>query len=91
MFGLMCGAASFGQLSDAIGRKKAFYMAFTFLIGSGFVSAFSPVWQMFALCRFFVGIGFGSIMVVNCEYPLEFVGREWRTLCGTIVSGLLEA
>ena len=23
-------------------------------------------------------------MVVNCVYPLEFVGRQWRTLTGTI-------
>ena len=23
-------------------------------------------------------------MVINCVYPLEFVGRQWRVLCGTI-------
>ena len=31
-----------------------------------------------------LGIGFGANMVIACVYPLEFVGRQWRVLCGTI-------
>ncbi|KAK2152867.1 hypothetical protein LSH36_316g08008 [Paralvinella palmiformis] len=84
MVGLILGAGLFGQLSDSIGRKKAYFLAFTIMIGFGFISAFSPVWEMFAFCRFFVGVGFGATMVVSCVYPLEFVGQRWRTLCGTI-------
>jgi MFS family permease len=84
MVGLLLGAASFGQLSDSVGRKKAYFISFTIMIMCGLVSAFSPKWEVYAACRFFVGIGFGAIMVVNCVYPLEFVGHRWRTLCGTI-------
>ena len=31
-----------------------------------------------------VGVGFGANMVIACVYPLEFVGRQWRVLSGTI-------
>ena len=48
------------------------------------MSALVPTWGWYAAARFAVGMGFGANMVINCIYPLEFVGRQWRVLCGTI-------
>ena len=48
------------------------------------MSALVPTWGWYAAARFVVGVGFGANMVINCVYPLEFVGRQWRVLCGTI-------
>ena len=48
-----------------------------------FISALVPSLGWYA-ARVVVGIGFGANMVINCVYPLEFVGRQWRVLCGTI-------
>lgn len=84
MVGLTLGALTFGQLSDSIGRKYSYFLAYSFLIFSGFGSSFATMWEVYAFCRFLVGLGFGAQMVVNCVYPLEFVGRQWRTFCGTI-------
>ena len=84
MGGLMFGAAAFGQLSDTIGRKKSYFLAYTIMIGFGALSAASVNWQMYAALRFLVGVGFGATMVVNCVYTVEFVGTRWRTFCGTV-------
>ena len=51
---------------------------------TGFISALVPSWGWYATARVVVGIGFGANMVINCVYPLEFVSRQWRVLCGTI-------
>ena len=48
------------------------------------MSALVPTWGWYAAARFAVGMGFGANMVINCIYPLEFVSRQWRVLCGTI-------
>ena len=55
-----------------------------FVFQKGFMSALVPSWGWYAAARFVVGVGFGANMVINCVYPLEFVGRQWRVLCGTI-------
>ena len=55
-----------------------------YVFQKGFMSALIPSWGWYAAARFVVGVGFGANMVINCIYPLEFVGRQWRVLCGTI-------
>ena len=40
--------------------------------------------QLYAAFRVIVGTGFGGTIVVNNVYTVEFVGKRWRTLCGTI-------
>ena len=72
MVGLMLGAASIGQLSDLIGRKKSFFLAFFVMTAGGLGSAFCQSWQAYAVCRVFVGFGFGGNQVnfirENCVY-----------------------
>ena len=57
---------------------------YTLFVKLGFMSALVPNWGWYAAARFVVGVGYGSNMVVACVYPLEFVGRQWRVLCGTL-------
>ena len=45
---------------------------------------FGDTLQLYAALRVIVGTGFGGTMVVNSVYTIEFVGKRWRTLCGTI-------
>ena len=84
MVGLALGAAIFGYLADWFGRKKCYFINVVLMIVGGVCSGFTTSWVWYAFTRFIVGFGFGSYMVVNCTYPLEFVGPRWRTLCGTI-------
>jgi len=84
MIGMLLGALVGGHVSDAYGRKKSYFISYFLMVTGGLVSAFSPNYQLYAACRFVCGYGFGSTQVINCIYPLEFVGNRWRTLCGTI-------
>ena len=84
MFGVWFGAVIASQLSDVIGRKRTFYGIFMIEMVGGVAASFSPNWQVYAMCRFLVGAGFGGVTSVGCVYPMEFVGRRWRTLVGTI-------
>jgi len=84
MVGLMIGALVCSQLSDLIGRKKSFYLGFFLMTIGGLLSGFAVSWQMYAACRLIVGVGFGGNMVVQVIYPMEFLGKKWRCLCGTV-------
>ena len=56
MVGLLFGSAIFGQLSDYMGRKKSYYLAYTIMLMSGALSAASVNWQMYAALRFVASI-----------------------------------
>ena len=84
MVGLTMGAAIFGYLADWFGRKKCYFITVFLIMLGGIASGCTYSWIPYAVTRYIVGFGFGSYMVVNCTYPLEFVGPRWRTLCGTI-------
>jgi len=84
MVGLLLGAASCGQFSDLFGRKKMYYVTTLILTAGGILSGVSNRWQLYTACRFMVGFGFGGNMVVMCVYPIEFLGRKYRVLCGTV-------
>ena len=84
MVGLFFGAGVFGHISDRLGRKRAYYVTMVILTAGGVGSAFTQAWWTYGLCRILVGVGYGSYQVINCVYPLEFIGHRWRTLCGTV-------
>ncbi|GFN97413.1 solute carrier family 22 member 21 [Plakobranchus ocellatus] len=60
MGGLMVGCISAGQLGDAVGRWKTNFLFVIILSLSNISAAFSPDWEVFAACRFFIGIGIGQ-------------------------------
>ena len=49
--GLIIGAGAGGQLSDAIGRKKTYFLVQFLMLTSTLVSAFANSWQLYAVCR----------------------------------------
>ncbi|GFS17973.1 solute carrier family 22 member 21 [Elysia marginata] len=86
MGGLCVGACLAGQLGDALGRKKTIYLFVLEHSVFNILAAFSPSWQLFAVCRFFIGLGIGGILVVSFTYGMEFLPTRWRPMCACLPS-----
>ncbi|CAG5125137.1 unnamed protein product, partial [Candidula unifasciata] len=84
MAGLLLGALLAGQLGDSIGRKKTLYAFVLEHAVLNFITAFSVSWQMFAVCRFFIGFGIGGVLVCSFPFPLEFLPLKWRPLVSVV-------
>ncbi|BFZ10538.1 hypothetical protein BsWGS_13577 [Bradybaena similaris] len=78
MTGVLLGALLAGQLGDSLGRKKTLYALVLEHVVLNFIAAFSVTWQMFAVCRFFIGVGIGGVLVCSFPFPLEFLPLKWR-------------
>ncbi|KAH9524891.1 hypothetical protein Btru_028190, partial [Bulinus truncatus] len=80
LLGVLAGAVVAGQLSDAFGRRMTLYPFMLQHIIFNFLAAYSSSWAMFAVTRFFVGVGIGAINVVVLPYSVEFLPARWRPL-----------
>ena len=60
MVGVFIGACVTGQIADIRGRRRVFYSVYALLLLTGVLTSFSPMWQLYAVARFFVGIFFGG-------------------------------
>ena len=60
MGGILLGALLAGWSSDAVGRKKSLYAFALAHALFNLVAAFSVSWEMFAVCRFLIGVGLGK-------------------------------
>ena len=58
--GAVLGALVFGRMADRLGRKKLFLITLVVYTIATFVTAFSPNFWFFAVCRFFTGFGIGG-------------------------------
>lgn len=58
--GAVIGALVFGRLADRLGRKRLFLLTLAVYAAATLVTAFSPNFAFFALCRFFTGLGIGG-------------------------------
>ncbi|KAL8567185.1 hypothetical protein ACOMHN_046595 [Nucella lapillus] len=94
MAGVMVGAVTAGQLADSVGRRVTCYSSMA-LHGLACVAAgLAFTWEMYAACRFFVGLSIGSYLVLHYVYVVEFVRHTWRPYlssvpCWAIGAGLL--
>ncbi|GAA0183656.1 secondary carrier transporter [Lithospermum erythrorhizon] len=70
--GMLLGAFSWGYLSDAYGRKRAFLGAVSVSTTAGFASAFSPSYKFLVMFRCIAGMGLGGLLVFQTWF-LEFV------------------
>uniref|UniRef100_W5K3W7 Solute carrier family 22 member 7b, tandem duplicate 1 n=1 Tax=Astyanax mexicanus TaxID=7994 RepID=W5K3W7_ASTMX len=71
--GVMVGAAIFGSLSDRFGRKPMLMVSFISAAFFSVVSAFSTSYIMFAVMRFFTGMGITGISIISivlCEWMI---------------------
>ena len=58
--GACVGALFFGYLTDRLGRKKLFLWTLGLYLVATTATAFSQDFAMFAICRFFTGMGIGG-------------------------------
>uniref|UniRef100_A0A8C9V0U1 Solute carrier family 22 member 6 n=1 Tax=Scleropages formosus TaxID=113540 RepID=A0A8C9V0U1_SCLFO len=84
--GVMLGAVIFGTLCDRFGRKSMLLLSYVCAMGFGLTSAFSSSYTMFAVMRFFTGLGLTGISIISIVLSIEWVDVQHRTLIGVIGS-----
>uniref|UniRef100_A0A8C1W9U2 Solute carrier family 22 member 7-like n=2 Tax=Cyprinus carpio TaxID=7962 RepID=A0A8C1W9U2_CYPCA len=84
--GVMLGAAIFGWLSDRYGRKRMLMVSYLIAILFGVASALSQSFIMFAIMRFFTGMGLTGISIISIVLCVEWADIEHRTIAGVIIS-----
>lgn len=84
--GVMVGAAFSGWLSDRFGRKPMLMVSYLITAAFGVASAFSQSFIMFAIMRFFTGLGITGISIITIVLCIEWADIEHRTLAGVIIS-----
>ncbi|XP_070847024.1 solute carrier family 22 member 7-like [Chaetodon trifascialis] len=84
--GVMLGAAVFGYLSDRFGRKTTLLVSYVMVSVFGFTSAFSYNFTMFAVMRFFTGVGMSGISIITIVLGIEWVDIKHRTTVGVLIS-----
>lgn len=80
MGGLLFGGFVSGQLADVLGRKFTYFAALFILLVFNGAAAFSTSWEMFAVFRFFIGIGCGFYLTVYFTFLIEFTPRTYRSM-----------
>jgi len=76
--GMLVGNLLSGQMGDLIGRKPPFMVALVLLFASNLAGFFSTSWIMFAVARFFVGVGSSCFMTMKYSLLSEFSLAKWR-------------
>ncbi|KAI8782224.1 solute carrier family 22 member 7, partial [Biomphalaria glabrata] len=84
MAGVLLGNMVSGHLSDQFGRKRTLYGFLVWHSLCNVVAAFSVSWQMFAVCRFFIGTGIGGILSIVFPYSMEFLPPKWRPVVAVL-------
>ncbi|KAL4216307.1 hypothetical protein ACF0H5_024033 [Mactra antiquata] len=83
MIGMMVGSFIVGHLSDIFGRKIPFISSMAILVVFHLVCYFSVNWIMFAVGRFFVGVGSAFFLSIYCIMQGEYMLSKWRS---TVIS-----
>ncbi|KAL7873814.1 hypothetical protein AOLI_G00128850 [Acnodon oligacanthus] len=84
--GVMFGAAMFGSLSDRYGRRVMLLVSYIVGMTFAVASVFSSSFAMFAVLRFFTGLGLNGIVIITSVLNVEWVDIERRKLVGVIES-----
>ncbi|XP_053392451.1 solute carrier family 22 member 21-like isoform X2 [Mercenaria mercenaria] len=90
MAGVFVGNVACGHVADLVGRKPPFFLALLTLIISNVIAAFSTSWIMFAVLRFFIGLGIGFQFTVQYNIVSEFTLARWRTWIVAMPSWAIE-
>ncbi|KAJ6661595.1 hypothetical protein lerEdw1_013834 [Lerista edwardsae] len=84
--GLLFGNITFGPLSDKLGRRPVYLSGLFFDVIFGYVSAFAPNYEIFAVSRFFVGMTNGGASLVSFVLTQEYVGKSFWALTGSLIN-----
>ncbi|KAJ8248566.1 hypothetical protein GJAV_G00243360 [Gymnothorax javanicus] len=84
--GVMLGAVVFGSLCDRYGRRTMLMVSYILGMTFGLASAFSTSYLMFAIMRFFTGLGLAGMSIISPVLSMEWVDIEHRKLVGIIES-----
>lgn len=78
--GMFFGALIFGSMSDKYGRKAGYMACIAIFSTATGLTAFSPNPTVFAITRFFAGIGVGGIVPIASALTTEFAppGKKAR-------------
>ncbi|KAJ8726744.1 hypothetical protein PYW08_015141 [Mythimna loreyi] len=78
--GALCGAFSFGFLSDKFGRLPTFSVSLLTVGISGCMVSFMPNAATFIFMRVFEGIGVGGAIVTGYVLCVEYCGTRYREM-----------
>lgn len=78
MAGTLIGAPLIGGLADKHGRRKFWLFSYFLSGGLGFLSGFSPSYNVFLALRFFVGMFAGGAGLIVFVLSTESIGPSYR-------------
>lgn len=86
--GLLIGNLIGGYLADIFGRKKCIIAITVVFCVFGVLSAIAPDVYIFAVSRFFTGVGVGSMVPVSDSHLLEWSPSAWRAKMAMTLTGV---
>ncbi|XP_067119501.1 organic cation transporter protein-like [Centruroides vittatus] len=81
-FGYLLSTFIGGQLSDKFGRKPVLYLSSAWTFVFGMICTFAENFWLFAISRFFLGLGLASTGLIVYVLLTEVVGKDYRVVVG---------
>ena len=76
--GALVGNIAAGQIADLVGRKPPFFASILIIAVFNTVGFLAKSWQVFAVARFFLGMGAGFFLTTQYCFVSEFSLARWR-------------